>query len=94
MSVPTDELVLRKLLPMAHEGLRELGMSDAAADRYLGVIEQRCLRRRTGASWQRDTVAQLEARGASRENAVLGMFRRYVDLMHTGEPVHSWPIGG
>jgi hypothetical protein len=92
-SVPPDELVLRKLLPMAHEGLRELGMSDACADRYLDIIEQRCLRRRTGASWQRDTVAQLEARGASRENAVLGMFRRYVELMHAGEPVHTWPIG-
>ncbi len=61
--VPPDELVLRKLLPMAHEGLRELGMTDAAADRYLDVIEQRCLTRRTGASWQRDTVATLEARG-------------------------------
>jgi hypothetical protein len=93
-SVPPDELVLRKLLPMAHEGLRELGMTDAAADRYLDVIEQRCLRRRTGASWQLDTVATLEARGSTRENAVLGMFRAYVELMHTGEPVHTWPIGG
>jgi hypothetical protein len=92
--VSPDELVLRKLLPMAHEGLRQLGMSDAAADRYLAVIEQRCLRRRNGASWQRDTVARLEARGVSREDAVLGMFRRYVELMRSGEPVHNWPIGG
>jgi hypothetical protein len=79
---------------MAHEGLRELGMSDAVVDRYLDVIEQRCLRRRTGASWQRDTVTRLEARGANRENAVLGMFRRYIELMRSGEPVHTWPIGG
>jgi hypothetical protein len=93
-AVPPDELVLRKLLPMAHEGLRELGMSDAVVDRYLDVIEQRCLRRRTGASWQRDTVLRLEALGASREDAVLGMFRRYVELMRSGEPVHTWPIGG
>ncbi len=93
-TVAPDELVLRKLLPMAHEGLRELGMTDAAADRYLGVIEQRCLLRRNGASWQRDTVARLEARGASRENAVLDMFRGYVELMRSGEPVHSWPVGG
>jgi hypothetical protein len=93
-TVAPDELVLRKLLPMAHEGLRELGMTDAAADRYLDVIERRCLTRRTGASWQRDTVARLEARGATRENAVLGMFRAYVELMHSGEPVHTWPIGG
>ncbi len=91
--VPPDELALRTLLPLAHAGLGELGMSDAARERYLDVIEQRCLRRRTGSSWQRDTVALLENHGASRERAVLGMFRRYVDLMRSGEPVHTWPIG-
>ncbi|WP_199441169.1 glutamate--cysteine ligase [Umezawaea beigongshangensis] len=91
--VPSDELVLRLLLPMAHEGLRDCGVSDAARERYLGVIEQRCLARCTGASWQRDTVALLQERGADRDTALTGMVKRYVELMHTGEPVHTWPIG-
>jgi len=90
--VPPDELVLRRLLPMAHEGLRELGVSDAARERYLGIIEQRCVARRTGSSWQRETVAQLELRGADREAALIGMLRRYIDLMHAGNPVHTWPV--
>jgi hypothetical protein len=90
--VPPDELVLRRLLPMAHEGLRELGVSDAARERYLGIIEQRCVARRTGSSWQRETVAQLEQRGADREAALIGMLRRYIDLMHSGNPVHTWPV--
>ncbi|HEY0500268.1 MAG TPA: glutamate-cysteine ligase family protein [Kutzneria sp.] len=90
--VPPDELVLRRLLPMAHEGLRELGMADAARERYLGIIEQRCVARRTGSSWQRETVAQLEQRGADREAALTGMLRRYIDLMHAGDPVHTWPV--
>jgi gamma-glutamyl:cysteine ligase YbdK (ATP-grasp superfamily) len=86
------ELVLRKLLPMAHDGLRELGMSDAARELYLGVIEQRCLTRQTGASWQRGMVALLEQSGADREAALRGMLRSYIELMHDGEPVHTWPI--
>ncbi|EWM14290.1 glutamate-cysteine ligase family protein [Kutzneria sp. 744] len=90
--VPPDELVLRRLLPMAHEGLRDLGVSDAARERYLGIIEQRCVARRTGSSWQRETVAQLEQRGADREAALVGMLRRYIDLMHAGNPVHTWPV--
>ncbi|MFC0547010.1 glutamate-cysteine ligase family protein [Kutzneria chonburiensis] len=90
--VPPDELVLRRLLPMAHEGLRELGVADAARERYLGIIEQRCVARRTGSSWQRETVAQLEQRGADRESALIGMLRRYIDLMHAGNPVHTWPV--
>jgi gamma-glutamyl:cysteine ligase YbdK (ATP-grasp superfamily) len=91
--IPPDELVLRRLLPMAHEGLRDCGVSDAARERYLGVIEQRCVARRNGATWQRDTVARLEERGCCRESALIGMLRAYIELMHSGEPVHTWPIG-
>ncbi|ALG06041.1 hypothetical protein [Kibdelosporangium phytohabitans] len=91
--IPPDELVLRKLLPMAHEGLRDCGVSDTARERYLDVIEQRCVARRNGASWQRETVAKLEQRGMSRDRALVGMLRAYIELMHTGEPVHTWPVG-
>jgi gamma-glutamyl:cysteine ligase YbdK (ATP-grasp superfamily) len=86
-----DELVLRHLLPMAHEGLRAMGVSDAARERHLDVIEQRCLRRQTGSSWQRDMVTLLDRRG-DRWSALVGMFRRYVELADTGAPVHTWPV--
>ncbi|RZS40998.1 hypothetical protein EV193_103316 [Herbihabitans rhizosphaerae] len=90
--VPPDELVLRVLLPLAHEGLRDCGVADEVRTRYLDVIEQRCLARRTGSSWQRDTVALLEDRGVDRDAALVGMLRRYVELMHAGAPVHTWPV--
>jgi hypothetical protein len=89
--VRPDELVLRKLLPLAHEGLRSCGMSDAARERYLTVIEQRCTTRRTGASWQRATVQTLASRGADRPAALAGMLRRYIEHMHSNLPVHAWP---
>jgi hypothetical protein len=47
------ELVLRRLLPLAAEGLDGFGVDPVARDRYLGVIEQRCLTGRNGAVWQR-----------------------------------------
>ncbi len=87
-----DELVLRRLLPLAHEGLRACGVSDRARERHLGVIEQRCLTRRTGSSWQRDTVAELERRGADRMPALAEMLKSYVELTNSGEPVHAWPL--
>ena len=90
--VPPDELVLRKLLPMAHEGLRSHGVSDAVRERYLGVIEQRCITRRTGSGWQRDTVRTLTERGGDRRPALTGMLKRYVEHMHSNEPVHTWPV--
>lgn len=90
--VRPDELVLRRLLPMAHEGLRSHGVSDEARVRYLGVIEGRCLARRTGSVWQRETVAALEAEGADRSAALTEMLRRYTELMHGNTPVHTWPV--
>ncbi|GAA4885463.1 glutamate--cysteine ligase [Saccharopolyspora cebuensis] len=90
--IAPEELVLRRLLPMAREGLRACGVSEAVADRYLGVIEQRCLRRQTGASWQRDVVARLESRGQDRYTALNGMLHRYQEMSNSGEPVHAWPV--
>ena len=80
------------LLPLADAGLRDLGMSSYARDRYLGVIEQRCLSGQTGAVWQRRTVAALQEAGADRPAALRGMLRRYLDNALAGDPVHSWAL--
>ncbi|UQS27426.1 glutamate-cysteine ligase family protein [Amycolatopsis thermalba] len=90
--VPPDELVLRVLLPLAVEGLRSADVSEAAIDRYLGVIEQRCLTRRNGAWWQRATVTEAEDRGADRDTALNTMLGRYLELGRGGEAVHTWPV--
>ncbi|MEO6880619.1 MAG: glutamate-cysteine ligase family protein [Mycobacteriaceae bacterium] len=90
--VRPDELVLRRLLPLAHAGLRTLGVSDAARERYLGVIEGRCLTRRTGSVWQREMVAALQDAGADRATALAQMLGRYTELMHSNAPVHEWPV--
>src|SRR5436190_17958285 len=50
--VPASELVLRRLLPLAHEGLERLEVDAADRDRLLGIIEGRCTAHRNGATWQ------------------------------------------
>jgi gamma-glutamyl:cysteine ligase YbdK (ATP-grasp superfamily) len=86
------ELVLRRLLPAAAEGLDAYGVDPAVRDRYLGIIEQRCLTGRNGAAWQRESVAARERAGASRNAALHGMLADYLVQMHTGEPVHTWSV--
>ena len=63
---PAAELVLRRLLPLAREGLARWGVDPVHADRLLGIIEQRCLTGRTGAAWQIATVAALSPAQRSR----------------------------
>jgi hypothetical protein len=92
--VPATELTLRCLLPLAREGLRRWGVDSRHAERYLGIIEQRCLAGRTGATWQAETVHALERGGGMSRNAALRqMTQRYIEHMHSNEPVHTWPPG-
>ena len=89
--VPAAELVLRKLLPMAHEGLDRWGIDTADRDRLLGIIERRCVDGRNGATWQADTFHRLHER-LDRTDALREMTVRYREHMHSNEPVHTWPL--
>ncbi|MBI1377307.1 MAG: glutamate--cysteine ligase [Frankiales bacterium] len=88
--LPVSELTLRRLLPLAHEGLRSWGVDDTIRERLLGVIEGRCTTGRNGATWQVETVRRFEAAGMDRREALRRMTQEYVDRMHTNEPVHTW----
>ncbi|MGH3377396.1 MAG: glutamate--cysteine ligase, partial [Actinoallomurus sp.] len=57
--------------------------------RLLGIIEQRCLARRNGATWQVETVRAI---GGDRPEALRQMVQRYIGHMHSNAPVHTWPI--
>jgi hypothetical protein len=92
--VPVTELVLRRLLPLAHEGLDRWGVDSTERVRLLGVIEQRCLTGRNGATWQVEMLHDLEQRGhLDRSAAQHEMLRRYLPPMHENVPVHEWPVG-
>src|SRR3954452_22266396 len=89
--VPAAELVLRRLLPMAHDGLERWGVDAADRDRLLGIVERRCVELRNGAAWQAAKFHGLYEH-ADRSDALREMTVRYRELMHSNEPVHTWPI--
>jgi hypothetical protein len=92
--IPVAELVLRHLLPMAAQGLDEWGVDPAARDRWLSIIEGRCLSGINGAEWQVRTLEQISAKRSSlhRHDALREMLGRYVANMHSNEPVHTWAV--
>jgi hypothetical protein len=90
---PAAELILRRLLPLAREGLGRWGVSPADADRLLGIVEQRCLTGQTGAAWQVAAAGARASRGADRREALRLMTQQYIEQMHTNQPVHTWPEG-
>ena len=86
--VRATELVLRRLLPMAHEGLDSWGVESAVRDRLLGIIEQRCLLGTNGAEWFVERMHQRD--GEDRFDALRGTLLEYRERMHTNEPAHTW----
>ncbi|MFT4011041.1 MAG: glutamate-cysteine ligase family protein [Nocardioidaceae bacterium] len=85
--VPVTELVLRRLLPQAAEGLAKWGVSQEQSDRLLGVIEGRCLSGRNGATW---LVERVNAAGGGRPAALAEAMADYRVRMHSNQPVHTW----
>ncbi|GAA4720607.1 glutamate-cysteine ligase family protein [Nocardioides conyzicola] len=86
--VRATELVLRRLLPMAREGLASWGASQEESDRLLGIIEQRCLLSTNGAEW---FVQRVQAEGnRDRYDALRASLLDYRERMHTNEPAHTW----
>jgi gamma-glutamyl:cysteine ligase YbdK (ATP-grasp superfamily) len=86
--VRATELVLRRLLPMAHEGLDAWGVTPEVRDRLLGIIEQRCLLGTNGAEW---FVGRMEQRPGKDVWADLrATLQDYRERMHTNEPAHTW----
>src|SRR5688500_18432646 len=86
--VRATELILRRLLPMAYQGLDAWGAAPEERDRLLGIIEQRCLTGVTGAEW---FVRRMGRRSdMERYDALRATLLEYRDGMHTNEPVHTW----
>jgi hypothetical protein len=90
---PAAELVLRRLLALAHEGLSRWGVDANDADRLLAIIERRCVLLRNGASWQSEVFHQLyDDKRSRRADALRQMTMRYREHMHSNVPVHDWPV--
>jgi hypothetical protein len=84
------ELALH-LLPRARAGLAAAGVEPSDSDPLLDLLGERVESGRTGARWQRDSLARLE-RGAPRDAALAAMFERYLAHSREGLPVHRWPL--
>jgi gamma-glutamylcysteine synthetase len=83
--VSITELLRKTLLPLAKQGLAELGVADADSQEYLDIIEQRVASGMNGAQWQRAYVKK-HGRDMRRLTAA------YLERQQQGYPVHEWTV--
>ncbi|EPX63544.1 glutamate-cysteine ligase, family 2 [Cystobacter fuscus DSM 2262] len=86
---PVREL-LPRLLERARQGLVSAGVEPEDVEPLFELLEGRLRTGRTGARWQLDALARLEA-DRPRHEALTAMFERYLAYSEEGMPVHTWP---
>ncbi len=79
------ELVLKRLLDEAREGLRQLQIDPGERDDYLGIIEARLQENQNGAQWQRRAFDRFQG-------DLTRLTRSYIDQQRSGKPVHQWTL--
>ena len=84
--------MLRRLLPLARDGLNRWGVAQAHIDRLLGIIDSSAALDELLPRGRSPRLASLsEHNGADRSEALRLMTQRYIEHMHANEPVHTWP---
>ncbi|MDH3647554.1 MAG: glutamate--cysteine ligase [Gammaproteobacteria bacterium] len=82
-----SELVMR-FLPVANDGLLQLGVDESEAQQLLAVIEERARSGRTASHWQRNALQKLDKKG--RPEALAEMLLTYQTHSQQGQPVSEW----
>lgn len=80
-----SDLLEQELLPMARQGLNDLGIDQADRTRYMDVIDARVRTRANGANWQRRYVERFG-------HDMAALTQAYLDNQSGGAPVHEWPL--
>ena len=86
-----DELILDRLLPVAREGLAGRGLDSGDIDRYLGVLEERVEKERTGSRWILDSLQAMGDRGRTTDR-YQAVVRAAIANEASGEPIARWEL--
>jgi hypothetical protein len=71
------------------------GIDSSVSDRLLGVVEGGCTTQVNGAEWRARAFHQMDdetQQPLDRRDALREMRRRSVELVHSNEPGHTWPL--
>ncbi len=89
--IPAQDLILQELLPLAREGLADVGVDPADVSRYLDLIEERVRCMRSGSQWQIDSLAAMKGR-SSRSERLAALVAATVRRQAEGRPGHEWEV--
>ena len=88
-SLPAQQLLKDRLIPMARKGLVDRGIDPGDAKRYMDIIEERVTTARSGARWMLNSFAGMAHQGTPPER-LTALTAAIVARQKTGKPVSEW----
>ncbi len=81
--------IINQVLPLASDGLQELGVNNEEIDRLMQVIEHRLATKQTGSIWQLKHLQKLEDK-MDKPAALKQLMVDYMVHSNSGTPVSKW----
>lgn len=89
--IPATDLILKELLPLAHQGLQSYQVDQKDIDHYLGIIEKRAATHLNGARWSLRAYTKL-LKETSKDEALSTLTSSMIENTRIGIPGHEWPL--
>ncbi len=89
--INASDLILKELLPIAREGLKNNKVDNNDISKYLDVIEERAKSHMNGARWQLRAYTKL-IKETNRDEALCALTAAIVKNQEDGVPVHKWEL--
>ena len=90
--VPAQDLIVKRLLPMARKGLALSGVAQPDIEKYLGIIEERVVSGRTGSQWMLSSFQTMKEAAGTRSERLTALVSATIKNQTEGKPVHTWPL--
>lgn len=87
--IPSGQLILKELLPLAYQGLEKARVSKEDAEKYLKIIEERVASEKTGSQWQTDSFNRIK-KTHNRAKALVAVTAGIINRQKENIPVHQW----
>ena len=87
--ISVKKLICKVLLPIAHKGLKKVGIDKEDRKYLLGIIEKR-IKSHTGSEWMTQNYRVLKDR-TTKDNALRLLTRAIYNNQIDKTPVHNWP---
>ncbi len=87
--IPVTELIIKELVPLAKEGLKQRKVNTADINKYMDIIEARAREHKTGARWALRAFTALK-KEVSDDEAVTAVTAAIMKNQKENKPVHTW----